>query len=1501
MKWRRSYLAIQGPLGADPRTGRSSRTRVTLASGLSMILVAVVLTTINIAPANAVDPCGSTANQITCENSKPGAAPSVWDINGAGDPTIQGFSTDISVNVGSRIDFKIDTNASAYTVEVFRTGWYQGLGARKIAAVTPSAALPQRQPACISNVATELYDCGSWALSASWNVPADAVSGVYVALLTRTDTGGSSHITFVVRDRASRADVLFQTSDPTWQAYNTYGGSSFYEGAANGRAYKLSYNRPFATRGGPGGRDFYFSNEFPLVRFLEKNGYSVTYASGVDTDRFGSDLLNHKVFLSVGHDEYWSGRQRANVEAARAAGVNLQFLSGNEVYWRTRYEPSVDGSATPYRTLVSYKETRGNAKIDPSPEWTGTWRDPRFASQANGAGLPENNLTGTMYMSNFTDLPVTVSSQEGKLRLWRNTGLDQLPAGTSQALAQSTIGYESNEDVDNGFRQSGLIRLSTTAGAVPQYLQDFGSTVAPGTTTHHLTLYRAPSGALVFSAGSIQWTWGLDQTHDGDGAPADLRMQQAQVNLLADMRAQPSTLDSTLKPATASTDSTPPRVTVSSPLAGTAVPNGTSVTLTGTADDVGGVVAGVEVSTDGGGTWRLASGTANWSYVYLQHGTGSQAVLIRAVDDSANFAATPTTFSLNSTSPYTIFGNTVPAVADSGDPSAVELGLRFSPAVDGFVSGVRFYKSTANLGVHTGSLWDASGALLATVTFANESASGWQTASFSPTVPVQTGRVYVVSYNAPKGRYAAATYYWAYRADNAGPLTVAGGFGAVPAGVYNTNGEFPTNSYQGANYFVDAVFVTTDASPLVATNQWPLPDSTSVPVTTSISAQFSRPADPNSISFTVVDPLGASVSGAMNYDSGARTATFQPSGPLSGFVKYLVTLSALGTGGQPLTGGGSWRFTTVRPPAAEGVCPCSLYNDGTTPSILQINDNNAVTLGIRFSATVVGVVTGVKFYKGPDNTGVHVGSLWTSGGTQLAQATFAAESSAGWQSVTFDQPVTVTPGTIYVAAYRTNVGKYSATLGDFAGSGFTRGPLQVASGAGAFTYAAGFPGSQSSTNYLVDVIFDRTIVPISIVSRSPASGALGVPADSSISVQLSAAVADGYSLSSTSQGASIAGTTSLSADRKTITLRATAALPNAADIQVSLAGVVSSDGAKLSNQSWTFTTADTTGAATTFTLFGSETPSVPAATGDASPVELGVSFSSSQAGSVIAIRFFKGQGNVGTHTGTLWTAGGQALAAVTFANETDSGWQTAQLASPVALSAGQRYVVSYLAPQGHYSSTPRYFTTARTIGPLTAGATTNGLYRYGAGGGFPTSSWNATNYFVDVLYRTDPTPIPAPAPTGLSLFAMDSVPTNTTWNDPGPLQVGVRFSSSQAGTITGMRFYKGAGNTGTHQANLWSSGGALLATATFANETANGWQRVGFSQPVTVTPGAEYRATYYAPNGGYAINLGGLTDPTASGPLSTPANGGTYLYGTGQPTQSSTHNFWVDVYFVPAP
>jgi hypothetical protein len=591
-------------------------------------------------------PCSIGGNSIVTENCLTGNLPSEWDITGNGDGSIQGFATEISVNRGQTVNFKIDTDAPTYHIDIYRLGYYGGRGARKVATIAPTASLPQIQPNCLSQPATGLIDCGNWGVSASWAVPSNATSGVYIAKPTRDDTGGASHIVFIVRDDASTSDMLYQTSDTTWQAYNDYGGNSLYTGQPAGRAYKVSYNRPFTTRTVWNGEDWIFNAEYAMIRWLERNGYDVTYSSGIETDRAGSRLLNHRVFLSVGHDEYWSGPQRTNVENARNSGVDLGFFSGNEVFWRIRWEPSIDGSNQPYRTLVSYKETHANAIIDPQspPGWTGTWRDPRFSPPAAGNN-PENALTGTWFRVNTGTRAIEVPAEDGKMRFWRNTSVATLGAGQKATLAAGTLGYEWDEDPDNGRRPPGLVRLSTTDADNVLILTDWGSSYANGSARHHLTLYKHASGALVFGAGTIQWSWGLDTYHDnGTNNTTDSRMQQATVNLFADMGVQPLTLQAGLVSASASSDNLAPTASFSSPASGASIPRNSPTTISGTAADTGGgVVGAVEISTDGGTTWHPVTGRATWSYSWTPTAAGSVTLRVRASDDSANLQASPTT------------------------------------------------------------------------------------------------------------------------------------------------------------------------------------------------------------------------------------------------------------------------------------------------------------------------------------------------------------------------------------------------------------------------------------------------------------------------------------------------------------------------------------------------------------------------------------------------------------------------------------------------------------------------------------------------------------------------------------------------------------------------------------------------------------------------------------------------------------------------------------------
>jgi Domain of unknown function (DUF4082)/Bacterial Ig-like domain/Bacterial Ig domain len=878
------------------------------------------------------------ANAIACENSKPGSPASQWDINGAGDANIQGFATEISVNRGQVVRFKIDTNSTNYRLEIYRLGYYGGLGARLITTVQPSAPLPQNQPACLTDSSTGLVDCGNWRESASWAVPSNATSGIYIAKLVReAGVSGVSHIVFIVRDDSGASDLLFQTSDTTWQAYNSYGGNSLYTGAPAGRAYKVSYNRPFNTRAGETSHDWLFDSEYPMVRWLEANGYNVSYFTGVDTDRRGAEILEHDVFLSVGHDEYWSGTQRANVENARNAGVHLAFFSGNIMFWKTRWESSIDGSATPSRTLVCYKETHAGAKIDPLPNvWTGTWRDPRLSPPADG-GQPENALIGTIFMVNDgADTDIKVPEAIGKFRFWRNTTVATQSPGQSATVGSGTVSYEWDEDLNNGFRPNGLIRLSTNTVNVPSYLLDYGSTYGDGTATHSLTMYRHSSGALVFSAATTRWSWGLDDEHDQSGMPEDIRVRQATVNLLADMNVQPATLQPGLVAASPSTDSLLPTSTITSPAAGATVAMGTPVNITGTASDAGGgVVAGVNVSVDGGNTWNRATGISTWSYNWRPTTSGSVTIRSIAVDDSGNAQNPPTEVTVTvggaspPTCPCSVWGSgATPANPIENDGAAVELGMKFRSDSNGNITGVRFYKGgPANGGTHLGRLWTSTGTLLGSVTFTGETTSGWQQALFQTPIPITANTTYVVSYFAPQGNYAADSGYFASSGVDNSPLhafsnAVAGGNGVY---LYGSAGGFPTFTFQSSNYWVDVVFTPAqagpDTTPPTVASFTPAAGSNSVNIGANVLVTFSEAMDAASVNGATVEllgPLNVLVPATVSYNAASRRATLNPILVLLPGTTYTARVKGgnidprvKDLAGNALVNDVTWSFTTA--------------------------------------------------------------------------------------------------------------------------------------------------------------------------------------------------------------------------------------------------------------------------------------------------------------------------------------------------------------------------------------------------------------------------------------------------------------------------------------------------------------------------------------------------------------------------------------------------------------
>lgn len=1729
-------------------------------------------------------------NAIVLENMKQGTPESEWLFDTA-DSSIEGYAAQFTLDHGQKVDFKINTDAKNYRIDIYRLGYYNGDGARKVATINQNLATAQLQPAPLFDPTTKLVDAGNWSVSASWNVPIDAVSGIYIAELTRLDTGGQNMIPFIVRDDESPSDITFQTSDTTWQAYNWWGGYNLYGGidasGHAGRADAVSYNRPIITRDGgfsSGPQDFIFGAEYPTIRWLEQNGYDVNYISGIDTARDGAQLLNSKVFLSVGHDEYWSADQRANVEAARDAGVNLAFLSGNEVYWETRWAASIDGSGTPYKTMISYKETWDNADSDPG-HTTGTWRDPQF-----GAGKPENSLTGTIFTVDSYRLDtITIPYALSNFRFWSNTAVANIQPGQVYSLTPNLLGYEWDSDLDNGSRPDGLIALSSTTLDVNTLLLDNGNTTGPGTATHSLTLYRAPSGALVFGAGTVYWTWGLDSHHDNEATPTDANVQQAMVNLFADMGIQPQTLMQSLAVATQTTDHAAPTSTITSPTTSGSYTAAQPITVTGTAVDAGGgSVAVVEVSTDGGTSWHRATGFESWTYTFTPLTGGTYSIKSRAVDDSVNIESpgAGTAIAVASAPTASLFTpSDTPAILTDTDVNSVNLGVKFSSTQSGTIVGLKYYKSIGDGGTHVGSLWSSTGTLLATATFTQETDSGWQTVTFANPVSITAGTSYVASYHS-NGHYADTLDYFT-APHTSGPLTAPAGNGYY---TYSNNNLFPTTASNGANYWIDVIFSSANTvnQPPVGTNDSGFAATRNTPITFAASTLLANDTDPNG-DILSISGVGAASGGTVSFNSQTNIITFTPSANYVGPASFGYAISD-GRGG---TGSAIVNMTVLN-----AQTEVSLFSSSDTPAVASDPDNVQVNLGVRFTSSSNGVIEGVKYYKGAGDLGTHTGSLWSSTGALLATATFVNETASGWQTVTFSNPVSITAGTTYVASFHSN-GHYTST-GNYFTTNHVSGVLTApAASNGVYAYGNSnlFPtNTYGATNYWVDVVFSSdggtvnqvpvantdsgfttpqgntlTIAAATLLANdtdpdgdtltitgagvgvngtagyvmntnsvtfTPTPGYSGAASftyaisdgrggtangtvnltvvasnnhppvavsdsgfttttSTAITIAASALLAndtdqDGNTLVITGANGGINGSAVFNAQTNTVTFTPTAgytgpasfnysisdgnggtasavvslnvnAPPNRPPVASNDSGFTVTQDATLSlpassllandsdpdgdpvtitgivngsavNGTATFNaqtnaitfvpTAGYTGPASfgyavsdgrggtasatvnlnvstpTVSLFSSSNTPASLTDPDNVQVNLGVKFIASGNGTITGIKYYKGANDTGTHTGTLWSSTGTALATTTFANETTSGWQYATFSSPVAITAGTTYVASFHS-NGHYTSTSGYFSTSYSNGPLTAPASGNGVYAYGNANLFPTSTYGATNYWVDVTFSpagaapnqspianndsgysltqntvlsisaasllandTDPdgdalsitgvsggvhgtaafnastntvtfTPdtgytgaaafdytisdgrggtstasaalaVNPPSATTYSLFSASSTPALVSVNDPSPVELGVKFQASSNGDITGIRFYKGAANIGTHVADLWSTTGTLLATATFTNETASGWQQVNFSNPVSITAGTTYIASYHT-SGNYAADPNFFANSLTNGPLTAPSSSssggnGVYAYGSNSLFPSNTYNstsYGVDVLFRP--
>ncbi len=321
-------------------------------------------------------------NRLANENASPGTLS--WQLNDpATNREIEGYASKTSIGGGETIDFFVNTSASKFSIGVYRMGWYGGKGGRLMKYVENLEGVPQEIP--LPDPITGLVEC-DWSVSYQLKTTSDWAGGVYLAKLETLQSGKQSYIIFVVRNDDYVPDILFQLPVTTYQAYNCWGGKSLYEwgsgsitswgSKAGKKASKVSFLRPYVASGnrlasyGMGAGEFLCNvqpvtvQKYPIssagwdynmVRWLEKNGYDVGYCTNIDVHTNNSLLQKVPLFMSHGHDEYWSSAMRKHVEERRAAGRHLAFFSSNTMFWQIRLEPSIK-TGIQDSTMVCYKE-----------------------------------------------------------------------------------------------------------------------------------------------------------------------------------------------------------------------------------------------------------------------------------------------------------------------------------------------------------------------------------------------------------------------------------------------------------------------------------------------------------------------------------------------------------------------------------------------------------------------------------------------------------------------------------------------------------------------------------------------------------------------------------------------------------------------------------------------------------------------------------------------------------------------------------------------------------------------------------------------------------------------------------------------------------------------------------------------------------------------------------------------------------------------------------------
>jgi hypothetical protein len=429
-----------------------------------------------------------------------------WAIRNLGaEHEIEGYAGRASVLPGQPVPLFVSCQPKWFTVRAYRVGWYQGAGARKVwqsRALRGGAQKPFAVTGATSTVMTD------------WDpvieVPTDGwPAGAYLLRLD-ADSGAQRYVPVTVRSAGTAGAVVLKSCVQTWQAYNTWGGYDLYagpSGAYSQRSLAVSLDRPY----GRTGADMFLTYERNVIKLAEclsaTSGLELAYLASMDIASSARLLKGASALVSMGHDEYWTPGERANVTAARDAGMNIAFLGANAVFRRTRLEPTAVGAS---RLVVCYK---ADYRADPM-----YGKDPALVTtdfRAEPGADPESSLTGTIYEGYPVDAPYVVSSPSSWV--FRGTGVR---AGSS---FPHLVGVEYDR-VNPGYRVERPMEVLSHSPLTLHGARSYGDSA----------YYTHAGGAGVFNSGTMRWVEAIygDQPHGIGGAtPGFVRQVTANVLL----------------------------------------------------------------------------------------------------------------------------------------------------------------------------------------------------------------------------------------------------------------------------------------------------------------------------------------------------------------------------------------------------------------------------------------------------------------------------------------------------------------------------------------------------------------------------------------------------------------------------------------------------------------------------------------------------------------------------------------------------------------------------------------------------------------------------------------------------------------------------------------------------------------------------------------------------------------------------------------------------------